>query len=157
MGIYNFAAHCYKGPMNNTKNTTVYLSNLSYRRDRNGLRSIFVNFGNIKDIKIVVEPKTQQSRGMAFIEMATNAEAKKAIEELNNKVIDGRTVKASWAIPQKKAYIPAAMAKELANTPKKQNKDLDFTATQLAKKARNEARRNKNPFRNKISTKGYLK
>lgn len=157
MGIYNFAAHCYKGPMNNTKNTTVYISNLSYRRDRNGLKSIFVNFGSIKNIKIVVEPETQQSRGMAFIEMGTPAEAKKAIEELNNRVIDGRTVKASWAIPQKKAYVPASMAEKSTKAPKKINKDLDFAAIQLAKKARNDARRKSNPFQYKVSTKGYLK
>ena len=70
----------------NTKdntNSTVYISNLSYERDRNGLRSMFAQYGEIKNIKIVVEPATNQSRGMAFVEMANPSQAKNAINALN--------------------------------------------------------------------------
>lgn len=126
------------GAMQNTPNNTVYISNLSYRRDRNGIRQLFNEFGTIKDIKIVVEPKTNQSRGMAFVEMSNLKEAKLALETLDGQIIDGRTIKTNYAIPQKKKFYSSA--KEEGDSPKKQ-KDLDFKAIQLAKKKRNDERR----------------
>lgn len=127
--------------MNNTTNTTVYISNLSYTRDRNGLKSLFSKYGMIKQIKIVVEPTTGQSRGMAFIEMASHEQAKIAIEALNQKIIDRRTVKTSWAIPQRNAPLKKATEKKTKN-----EKDLQYKDIQLAKKARNDAKRKSNPF-----------
>ncbi len=132
------------------KTSTVYISNLSYERDRNGLKSMFSKFGIIKNIKIVVEPSTNQSRGMAFVEMATIDQATKAIEGLNQKVIDGRTVKANWAIPMRVTN----KAKDLkAEAPKKKEKDLEYVSIQLAKKARNEAKRKSNPLKFKLPNK----
>ena len=82
-------------------NNTVYLSNLSYDRDKSGVRSLVSKYGTVKNIKIVVEPKTDVSKGMAFVEMGSPAEAKKVIEALNGKIIDGRTLKAKPATPLK--------------------------------------------------------
>jgi RNA recognition motif-containing protein len=131
--------------MKNKPSSTVYISNLSYKRDRNGLKSLFTRYGKIKHIKIIVEPTTNQSRGMAFVEMNSVEEATLAIEGLDGQVIDGRTVKANFAIPQKE---------ELKTTlPQKKEKDLDYTSTQLAKKARNDAKRKSNPFQFKKATK----
>lgn len=127
--------------MKNKPSNTVYLSNLSYERDRNGLKSLISKYGVIKYIKIIVEPTTLQSRGMAFIEMGSVAEATKAIENLNGKIVDGRTLKANFAIPQREET-------KRAEAPRKKEKDLDYKATQLAKKARNDAKRKakENPF-----------
>lgn len=137
----------------NTKNSTVYISNLSYERDRNGLKSMFSKFGIIKNIKIVVEPSTNQSRGMAFVEMGTPAEAKKAIEALDSKIFDGRTVKAKWATPLKEGSTPRKFYTTQKESSSKVDKDLDFKAVQLAKKARNEARRKSNPLVFKVKSK----
>jgi len=126
--------------MKNKASNTVYISNLSYERDRNGLRSLFAPYGTIKNIKIIVEPATKQSRGMAFVEMASIAEATKAIEGLNGKMIDGRTAKANYAIPQR------FEAESKDNKKDSKNKDLDFKSVQLAKKARNDERRKKKSF-----------
>ncbi len=130
-------------PDKNQTNTTVYISNLSYERDRNGLRSIFSTFGQILNIKIVVEPSTNQSRGMAFVEMATAAQAKAAIEGIDGQIIDGRTAKAKYATPLRSGSISKFGQKAEA---KKIDKDLTFKATQLAKKARNDMKRKSNPF-----------
>src|SRR4051812_20995799 len=139
--------------MNNTKNSTVYISNLSYERDRNGIKSMFSKFGIIKDIKIIVEPKTNQSRGMAFVEMATVEEAKKAIEGLQGKIVDGRTVKTNWATPMKpgtedRKFYPAKVDAKTTKKPvkKEANRDLGFKEVQLAKKARNLAKKKANPL-----------
>lgn len=133
--------------MNNKPSNTVYISNLSYERDRNGLKSLFSKFGIIKNIKIIVEPSTNQSRGMAFVEMGSIKEATAAIEALAGKVIDGRTVKANFAIPQREE------AKSKVAPKKNLNKDLKFKEIQLEKKARNTAKRKSNPLEFKLPTK----
>lgn len=127
--------------------STVYISNLSYERDRNGIRSMFDRFGDILNIKIVVEPSTNQSRGMAFVEMKTIGQATKAIEALNGKVFDGRTVKAKFATPLRQSSVSKLKkdGEEKAER-KKAEKDLTFKSTQLAKKARNDKKRKSNPF-----------
>ncbi len=131
--------------MKNKPSDTVYISNLSYERDRNGLKSLFSPFGIIKKIKIIVEPSTNQSRGMAFVQMGSIDEATQAIEGLQGKVIDGRTVKANFAIPERDAT--------KKTTVDKIEKDLEFKSVQMAKKARNTAKRKSNPLVFKLPTK----
>jgi cold-inducible RNA-binding protein len=126
--------------MNNS--CTVYLSNLNYETDRNGIKSLMTGLGTIKNIKIIVEPTTGQSRGMAFIEMATAAQAIKVIEVLNGQKISGRTLKAKPATPLKGESRPRPQSE---NSKKNANKDLEFADIQLAKKARNVAKRKANP------------
>ncbi len=133
--------------MKNSPSNTVYLSNLSYHRDRNGIKSLLVGLGKIKHIKIIVEPTTNQSRGMAFIEMASVEEATKVIETLNGQIVDGRTLKANYAIPQKED------TKKVAAPTKKKEKDLDYKDIQLQKKKRNDAKRKANPFAFKSASK----
>lgn len=129
--------------MNTQENTqnTVYISNLSYERDRNGIKSMFAQFGEIKNIKIVVEPATNQSRGMAFVEMSNAAQAKKAIEALDQKNFDGRTIKVKYATPLKASSVSRINEKR-----DEKKKDLSFVTTQMAKKARNDAKRSPDKF-----------
>lgn len=82
------------------ESNTVYLSNLSYSRDRIGVKKLVAKFGEIKNINIVIDLETKVSKGMAFVELATVEAAKAAIAELNGQDIDGRTLKANFAIPQ---------------------------------------------------------
>ena len=126
--------------MNNELKNTVYISNLSYDRDRSGLISLFKRYGQIKNIKIIVEPTTNQSRGMAFVEMSQASEAKSAIDGLNQQIIDGRTVKARYATALK----PTSMSR--APLKNEKTKDLEYVSKQLAKKARNDKKRKSNPF-----------
>jgi RNA recognition motif-containing protein len=126
--------------MKNKPCPTVYISNLSYERDRNGLRSLFSRYGIIKSIKIIVEPSTNQSRGMAFVEMSSMEEATRAIEGLDQQRIDGRILKANYATPLKESSRSGQL------TAKKEEKDLEYVTKQLAKKARNDSKRRVRPF-----------
>ncbi len=82
-------------------NPTVYISNLSYRRDETGIKNLFSRYGKIKNVTIILDPETKQSRGMAFVEMNTLEEAQLAIAGLNQVVIDGRTLKTNFAFQQR--------------------------------------------------------
>ena len=80
---------------------TIYVRNLSYERNILGVKTIFSKYGLVKYVKIVVDPKTLRSMGMAFVEMGDTIEAHRAILGTNNKIIDGRTIKTTNAIPMK--------------------------------------------------------
>jgi RNA recognition motif-containing protein len=83
------------------ESNTIYLSNLSYNRDRQGIKNLVSRYGDVKNINVVIDLDTKVSKGMAFVELASIEEAKLAIAGLNQQDIDGRTLKASFAIPQK--------------------------------------------------------
>lgn len=85
----------------NKENKTVYINNLSYKRDEKSLKKIFSEYGTVLEVKILVDNVTNQSKGMAFVEMSSVEAAQKAIEGLHGQVLDGRTVKVRYATPLK--------------------------------------------------------
>jgi RNA recognition motif-containing protein len=125
------------------QSSTVYISNLSYGRDEKGLKFMFSKYGKVKNIKLIVDPKTFKSKGMAFVEMSSVAEAKRAIEGLNQQVLDGRTLKANFAIPMKGVANPfekkfyTKEEKEKAPVVKKTIVKKEFTETRADRKTVN--------------------
>lgn len=77
---------------------TIYIGNLKFDKTEYQIKEIFEKYGQVKYVKVVTDNKTGKSKGIAFIQMPNKLEAKKAIKELNGKVIDGRTVKVSVAV-----------------------------------------------------------
>ncbi|MCT4642478.1 MAG: RNA-binding protein [Bacteriovoracaceae bacterium] len=82
------------------KGTTIYVGNLSYKKTQFDLKKMFEKFGTVKYVKINVDPKTNKSKGFGFIQMTNKNAALKAIKALNEKVVDGRTLKVSIANDQ---------------------------------------------------------
>ncbi len=103
------------------ESNTVYLSNLSYDRDRIGVKKLVNKFGEVKNINIVIDLDTKMSKGMAFVEFATIEAAKLVIDELNGELVDGRTLKANFAIPQKPLVLKlkSELEEEAAKKPMK--------------------------------------
>ena len=92
------------------KGKMIYIGNLKYNIDEKELAGIFRKFGKVKEVNLVRIPKTEKSKGIAFVNMFKADEADKAIKSLNGKIIDGRTVKVSEAIEgsenEKKVDLP---------------------------------------------------
>lgn len=86
--------------MEKNENSTVYISNLSYNRDSDGVKNLFTPYGSVKYVKMIVDPKSNNSKGMAFVKMSSVLEATKAIKDLDGVEIDGRRVKVNFSIPQ---------------------------------------------------------
>lgn len=75
----------------------IYVSNLmNYMKDED-LQNLFAPFGAVNSCKVIMDRYTGTSRGFAFVEMASDAEGKAAIDQLNGKVIDGRALSVAVA------------------------------------------------------------
>lgn len=80
------------------KGVMVYIGNLRYKRDENGIKFLFSRYGKVEEINIIKNPGTDTSKGYAFVNMLDAEEANNAVKGLNGAVIDGRTIKASIAL-----------------------------------------------------------
>ncbi len=79
----------------------IYVGNLNYGIKEDGLRKIFEDFGEVSSAKIITDRETGRSKGFGFVEMTNDDEANSAIESLNGKEIDGRSINVSQARPRK--------------------------------------------------------
>ena len=75
----------------------MYVSNLSFHTADDELRALFSEFGVVTSAKVITDRETGRSRGFGFVEMSSEAEAKNAIQGLNNKEIEGRAMSVSVA------------------------------------------------------------
>ena len=70
----------------------IYVGNLSYKVRENDLLGVLAEYGKVDSCKIIKDRETGKSKGFAFVEMADDMAATKAIEELNGAEFDGRTM-----------------------------------------------------------------
>ena len=75
----------------------LFVGNMSFQTTESDLRALFEPFGQITRIHIVQDRETGQPRGFAFVEVADDAEAAKAISALNGKEVAGRALKVNEA------------------------------------------------------------
>jgi cold-inducible RNA-binding protein len=75
----------------------LYVGNLSYDTDTETLRQAFAGTGEVTDAHVVTDRESGRSRGFGFVTMATPDQAKKAIEQMNGAVIDGRSIRVNEA------------------------------------------------------------
>ncbi len=78
----------------------LFVGNMSFDTTEGELRSIFEPYGEITSIYIVTDRDTGRPRGFAFVELADDGEAAKAITELNGKELDGRPLNVNDAHPK---------------------------------------------------------
>ena len=77
----------------------LYVGGLSYNTTEATLRETFAAAGTVETATIIMDKMTGRSKGFGFVEMATEEEAKKAIEMMNGKELDGRTLTVNEAKP----------------------------------------------------------
>ncbi|MFM6930241.1 MAG: RNA recognition motif domain-containing protein [Bdellovibrio sp.] len=77
----------------------IYVGNLSYNMDDQSLGDLFAQYGQVESARIITDRDSGRSKGFAFVEMATDADAATAIEKLNGTDQNGRTINVSEAKP----------------------------------------------------------
>ena len=77
----------------------IYVGNLNYNLSEDELEKVFSTYGEVASVKIIRDKYTDQSKGFGFIEMANDADAQKAIDELNGTEVKGRELRVNQARP----------------------------------------------------------
>ena len=77
----------------------LYVGNLPYSVTEQELIDKFGAFGTVESVTLINDRDSGRSKGFGFVEMATDAEAQKAIEEVNGTDYDGRPVTVNEARP----------------------------------------------------------
>lgn len=75
----------------------MYVSNLSFHTTEEDLKKLFEQYGTVSSARIITDRETGRSRGFAFVDMSSDTEANEAIQKLNNKDIEGRSLSVSIA------------------------------------------------------------
>jgi RNA recognition motif-containing protein len=78
----------------------IFVGNLSFGATEAAVRSLFEAYGTVERVSIVTDRDTGQARGFGFVEMSANAEADRAIAELNGRDLDGRALNVNEARPK---------------------------------------------------------
>ena len=78
----------------------IYVGNLSYEVTEEDLRLALEQFGQVESATIIKDKHSGQSKGFGFVEMASKAEGKSAIDGLNGKELKGRTLNVNEARPR---------------------------------------------------------
>lgn len=80
--------------------TKLYVGNLAFGTTENDIQDAFAAFGTVLETNLMLDRITNQSRGFAFVTMASDAEAQKAIEGLNGQDLGGRALTVNVARPR---------------------------------------------------------
>jgi RNA recognition motif-containing protein len=75
---------------------------LSYATTDKQLEDLFAAHGTVESARVITDRTTGRSKGFGFVEMASGAEAQKAIQTLNGTEFDGRNLIVNEARPQEK-------------------------------------------------------
>jgi len=75
----------------------LYVGNLSYSTTEESLRSYFSTFGTVTSARVVTDRDSGQSKGFGFVEMSSDEEASKAINEANGVDFEGRQIRVNIA------------------------------------------------------------
>jgi RNA recognition motif-containing protein len=78
----------------------LYVGNLSYTMSSADLEQLFAPFGTVVSAQVVMDRETGKSKGFAFVEMSTDAEAQAAIAGLHEQKQGGRPLTVNEARPR---------------------------------------------------------
>ena len=78
----------------------IYVANLSFNVQDEDLKEFFEPYGEVTSAKVINDKFTGQSRGFGFVEMSDDEAARKAIAELDQAMVEGRTIKVTEAKPR---------------------------------------------------------
>ncbi|MCS7048602.1 MAG: RNA-binding protein [Verrucomicrobiae bacterium] len=80
--------------------TRLFVGNLSFNSTEGDLMELFKQAGQVTRCDLIVDKFTNRSRGFAFVEMATQEEAHRAIQMFNGKEFGGRQLTVNEARPR---------------------------------------------------------
>jgi cold-inducible RNA-binding protein len=80
-------------------NKKLYIGNLPYSTTSDQLKELFSEAGTVDDAVVITDRQSGRSKGFGFVEFSKEAEAKKAVESMDGREVDGRAIKVAEARP----------------------------------------------------------
>jgi len=80
--------------------TKLFVGSLAWATTDDSLKEFFSAVGTVVSASVIMDRETNRSKGFGFVEMSSDEEAKKAVEELNGKDLDGRAIVVNEARPR---------------------------------------------------------
>ena len=80
--------------------TNIFVGNLSYQTTESELEALFGAYGAVERVTVVRDRDTGQPRGFAFVEMTNSNEAANAMQAMNGREMNGRTLNVNEARPR---------------------------------------------------------
>jgi cold-inducible RNA-binding protein len=78
----------------------LFVGNLPYETMEQDLETLFGEAGQVETVSVMRDRMTGRARGFAFVEMASDEDAQKAITQLNGHQLGGRALTVNEARPQ---------------------------------------------------------
>ncbi len=80
----------------------LYVGNLAYNLTEEQIREFFSQAGKVETVSLITDKYSGRAKGFGFVEMATDEEATKAIEQLNGQTLAERQIVVNEARPPQK-------------------------------------------------------
>jgi RNA recognition motif-containing protein len=80
--------------------TKLFVGSLAWGTTDDSLKDLFASVGTVVSASVIMDRETNRSKGFGFVEMSSDDEAKAAVDQLNNKELDGRTIIVNEARPR---------------------------------------------------------
>ncbi len=77
----------------------LYVGNLPYTINSDQLGTVFAEYGQVVDAVVITDKMSGRSKGFGFVEFADEESAKKAIDAMNGKELEGRNLVVNIARP----------------------------------------------------------
>jgi cold-inducible RNA-binding protein len=78
----------------------IYVGNLPFTFNSDDLQRLFEAHGSVDSAQVLTDRDTGRSRGFGFVEMGDDDDARKAMQDLDGKDVDGRNLKVNEANPR---------------------------------------------------------
>jgi len=82
----------------------LFVGSLPYSTTGSQLEELFSKYGKVESVNVITDKYSGQGKGFAFVEMASDEEAQKAITALNNYNLDGRAIVVNVARPREERF-----------------------------------------------------
>ena len=79
----------------------IFVGNLPFSATEDEIQKLFEHYGTIDRVAIITDRETGRSRGFGFVEMAADARAQDAINELDGAELGGRNLRINEAQPKR--------------------------------------------------------
>ena len=78
----------------------LYVGNLPWSVTNESLQEMFASFGEIVEAIVISDRMSGRSKGFGFVTFANDADAEKAVAEMNDKEMEGRKIVVNVARPR---------------------------------------------------------